>query len=150
MVKQKTKKQVIVQNPIEDALKQQLARTMADYDNLVKRTERERTELFKIVAAGMVSKFLPLLDNLESANNHLKDAGLAITIGEFKKLLSEEGFSEIKPEIGSQFDENTMEAIEIINGEDNNTVSEVVLVGWKYNDDSVIRHAKVKVVKVNN
>lgn len=134
-------------NEEAELLKSQLARTLADYDNLVKRTERERSDLFKMASVGIINKLLPILDNLESANNHLKDAGLAISIGEFKRILSEEGLNEVRPEIGSEFDENTMEAIEIVKGEADNTVSEVVLTGWKYLDNTMIRHAKVKVIK---
>jgi molecular chaperone GrpE (heat shock protein) len=77
----------------------------------------------------------------------LKDQGLAISIVEFKKILVEEGLNEIKPEIGSEFDENTMEAIEIVKGESDNSVHKVSLVGWKFTDGTVVRHAKVIVTK---
>lgn len=148
--KTKTKKDLKeVVNEEAEALKAQLARTLADYDNLVKRTQREKVDLFKIISVGVMSKFLVILDNLENANSHLKDSGLAITIGEFKRILSDEGLTEIKPDLGSIFDEETMEAIEIVTGEVDNTVSEVVLTGWKYSDNTMIRHAKVKVVKKN-
>lgn len=134
-------------NENEERLKSQLARTLADYDNLVKRVERDRSELFKMASINIINKLLPVLDNLESANNHLKDAGLAISIVEFKNVLKDEGLTEIKPEIGSIFNEVEMEAIEIVDGEVENSVSEVVLTGWKYSDNTIIRHAKVKVFK---
>lgn len=127
-----------------------LARALADYDNLSKRVDRERADLGKIVSVGVIVRLLPVLDNLESAQSHLKDQGLEISIGEFKRVLSEEGLNEIKPKIGDVFDENTMEAIEVIDGtSDNNKseakVAEVVLAGWKYSDGTMVRHAKVKV-----
>lgn len=136
-----------------EIVKGMLARTLADYDNLSKRVERERSDLGKIATVGIIIKLLPVLDNIELTQSHLQDAGLAISIIEFKKLLNEEGLSEITPEIGSSFDESTMEAIEVIDTKsDNNNsgeakIAEVVLTGWKFNDGTVVRHAKVKVNK---
>ena len=135
-------------------LKAQLARALADYDNLVKRVDRERETFVKLSSLGIVSKLLPVVDGLENANNHLKDPGLAILTGDLKKILTDEGLTEIKPEVGSNFDENAMDAVEIVKGEQENTIAEVVMVGWRYSDLSggrhggqVIRHAKVKVYK---
>lgn len=142
-------------NEEAELLKSQLLRTLADYDNLVKRVEREREVLGKVASVGVITKLLPVLDNLENAQVHLGDSGLAICIGEFKRVLSEEGLTEIDPKVGDEFDENTMEAIEVVDGEEDNNgstakISEVVLKGWKFNDGQVVRHAKVKVSKINN
>jgi molecular chaperone GrpE len=128
-----------------EVLKGMLARALADYDNLGKRVDRERQDLGKIASLSLVVRLLPVLDGLESAQIHLKDQGLAISIVEFKKVLSEEGLTEIRPKVGEMFDENVMEAIEVVNGASDNSVAEVVLVGWKFNDGTVVRHAKVKV-----
>ena len=130
-----------------ETVKSMLARALADYDNLSKRVDRERADLGKIVSVGVIVRLLPVLDNLESAQTHLKDQGLAISIGEFKRVLSEEGLNEIKPKIADVFDENTMEAIEVTAGTSDNMISEVVLVGWQFTSGTVVRHAKVKVTK---
>jgi len=130
-----------------ETVKAMLARALADYDNLSKRVDRERQDLGKIASVGIIIRLLPVLDGLESAQEHLKDQGLAISIGEFKKILSEESLTEIKPAVGEKFDEQTMEAIEVTVGEGNNNISEVVLPGWKFKDGTVVRHAKVKVSK---
>lgn len=132
-----------------EIVKGMLARALADYDNLSKRIEREKQDLGKIASVGVIIKLLPVLDNLESAQNHLQDAGLAISIGEFQKVLSDEGLTEIRPKIGDEFDHETMEAIEVVTGMSNNRVAELVLTGWKYSDGTVVRHAKVKVSKKN-
>lgn len=129
-------------------MKSMLARALADYDNLSKRVEREREDLAKISSLGILVKLLPVLDNLELVQHHLNDAGLAIAIGEFVKVFHEEGLSKIMPKIGDEFDEKTMEAIEVVAGASNNVISEVVLTGWKFEDGQVIRHAKVKVSKI--
>ena len=94
-------------------VKAMLARALADYDNLSKRVERERQDLGKIASVGVIIKLLPVLDNLEAAQVHLKDQGLAISLIEFKKVLSEEGLNEIRPKIGDEFSEQEMEAIEV-------------------------------------
>lgn len=138
-----------------ELLKNQLARALADYDNLIKRVEREKNDIEKLVSLRLILKLLSVLDGLESAQKHLKDAGLAISIAEFKKILSEEGLSEIRPKIGDEFNHETMEALEVVEGGDDNSsvgdgkIDELVLVGWKYSDGTVVRHAKVKVNKIS-
>ncbi len=131
-----------------EKVKLMLARALADYDNLSKRVQRERETLGKIASLDILTRLFPVLDNLESAQVHLQDAGLAISIGEFKKVLTEEGLTEIRPKMGEEFDEDTMEAIEVTLGTRDNIISEVMMTGWKFNDGQVIRHAKVKVSKV--
>ncbi|KKS96166.1 MAG: Protein GrpE [Microgenomates group bacterium GW2011_GWC1_43_13] len=130
-----------------ETVKAMLARALADYDNLSKRIDRERADSGKIASVGIIIRLLPVLDNLESAQEHLQDQGLAISLDEFKKILSEEGFSEIRPREGDIFAPEVMEAIEVVKGESDNKISEVVLVGWKFEDGMVVRHAKVKVSK---
>lgn len=130
-----------------EVVKGMLARALADYDNLSKRVDRERGDLSKITSVSLIVRLLPVLDGLESAQAHLQDRGLAISIVEFKKVLSEEGLTEIRPKVGDEFDENLMEAIEVVNGASDNKIAEVVLVGWKFTDGMVVRHTKVKVSK---
>lgn len=130
-----------------DVVKAMLARALADYDNLSKRIDREKEDLGKIASVGVITKFLPVLDNLERAQTHLQDSGLAMAIGEFINVLRDEGLHVINPCVGDQFDEKEMEAIEVLPGERDNTILEVVLPGWKFIDGTVVRHAKVKVSK---
>ena len=136
-----------------ETVKGMLVRALADYDNLSKRVDRERRDLGKIVSIGVIIKLLAILDNLESAQVHLQDQGLAISIVEFKKVLNEEGLIEIRPKVGDEFNEQTMEAIEVVKGGSDNRVSEVVLAGWRdggssmQSDGTIVRHVKVKVTK---
>jgi molecular chaperone GrpE len=125
-------------------LKIQLARALADYDNLRKRTELEKEGWLKFASARVIGRLLPVLDNLENMQKHLEDQGLAISIIEFKKVLKEEGFGEILPKEGDSFDENKMEVIEAIAGGEKGKVAELILSGW-FNEEQVVRHAKVKV-----
>ena len=49
------------------ATKEQLVRTVADFDNFRRRTERERVEWVNIARATVLKKFLPLTDDIARA-----------------------------------------------------------------------------------
>lgn len=126
-------------------LRNQLARALADYDNLRKRTEAEREIWTKFAGKSILTKLFPVLDNLENAQKHLNDAGLAIAINQFKEVLGQEGLEEIKPQKEDKFDHEIHEALESIAGGKKGVVAETILAGWKYVDGPVLRFAKVKV-----
>lgn len=134
-------------NPEITLLKSQLARALADYDNLLKRTEQDKSKWIKFASQSLIQNLLPILDTFENAQVHLKDSGLAIAISQFKEILKQEGLEEIKPKVGDNFDENLMEVIDVIKGEEDGKVAEMLTPGWKFMDGIVIRHAKVKVWK---
>lgn len=139
-----------IKNIESEDLKNQLTRALADYANLKKRSDEERTMMFKLASISFITKILPILDNLKQAQNHINDSGIAIIIGQLETLAFEEGFEEIKIKSGDIFNEKTSEVIEALeteNEKDNNIISEVVMSGWKYLDGTVVRHAKVKVYK---
>lgn len=144
--KLKKDKQELADVELEN-LKAQLVRALADYDNLRKRVEREQESIIKLASSVLITRLLPVIDMLDQAQNHLNDPGLAICVTEVKNILREEGavLMDIKP--GDVFDEGVCEAIETLDGneENNGRVAEVVLPGWKFSDGEVIRHAKVKV-----
>src|SRR3989304_2676049 len=77
-------------------LENQLKRALADYQNLERRVEEERRLLSQLSSAILIEKFLPVLDNLESAQTHLKDEGLEMVIKQFRDVLSSEGVEEIE------------------------------------------------------
>jgi len=133
-------------------LKEQLARALADYDNLRKRTEREREDFGRVAKVMLIARLLPTYDMLEEAQKHLKDSGLAITIEEFTKVLKEEGIEKIDVKAGDAFNEEVHEAVEVTDlnsdGKDKEgKITEIVLSGWRLVDGVVLRHAKVKVGK---
>jgi len=128
-------------------LRNQLARALADYDNLRKRTETEKEILGKTASFKIVLRLLPILDMLEDAQKHLADQGLAIALGEFKKILAEENLEEITVQPEDIFDEQLHEAVEMVDGGSEGMIADMVLSGWKYKDGPVIRHTKVKVYK---
>ena len=68
-----------------DSVKQQLAkehdgylRLAAEYDNFRKRSQKEKDELYTVIKAETVGKFLPVYDNLERHNAvmHVEQEGL--------------------------------------------------------------------------
>jgi molecular chaperone GrpE len=139
-------------------LKNQLARALADYDNLRKRVDTERETWIAFSSERIIIKILPILDALEAAQEHLKDQGLAIVISEFKRVLQEEGIVEIRPKAGDEFNHSYHEAVESVKAsgpaDQKGKVAELVLTGWRYKTSGpeslgpagrVIRHAKVKV-----
>lgn len=126
-------------------LKNQLIRALADYDNLRKRVDTEREVWVKFSTERVLLKLFPVIDILESAQEHLKDRGLAIAISEFKKIFSEEGIEEIVPKKGEEFDPQIHEAIESVQGGKKGTIAELILSGWRFKEGKLIRVAKVKV-----
>lgn len=146
MVKKKNKTKS--KNEVLD-LKNQLARALADYDNLQKRTEKERV-LFKTFAkVEVMDKILPVLDMLEEAQHHLKDKGLAIALNSFQNVLKTEGLQRINSDAGEMFDEDLHDAVDIVEKKGKNgEIVEEVLSGYKI-DDVLVRPAKVRVIRNN-
>lgn len=124
-------------------LENQLKRALADYQNLERRVEEERRLLTQLSSAIVVEKFLPVLDNLESAQAHLNDQGLELVIKQFKDVLTSEGVEEI-PAVGLSFDPKLHEATEVVEGENDNLIVKVAKKGYKIND-KVIRPVQVVV-----
>lgn len=127
----------------EAALKIQLARALADYDNLTKRIELDRVNLNKIASSRAVLRFLPVFDMLISAQSHLIDPGLELVIQEFKTALSDLGVEQIKVEAGDEFNPDLHEVVEVRDGEDGKII-EVARTGYVL-DDKILRHAQVVV-----
>lgn len=126
-------------------LKDQLARALADYDNLVKRTQGEKAVWMSFARKDLLVKLLPVIDSLEKAQKHLKDPGLDLVLAEVKKVFESEGIVEIDAK--GEFDADLHEAIDIEVGGKKNMIAEVLQKGYKFTSGEVIRHAKVGVSK---
>lgn len=141
----KTKKSAHLKDQRHEELENQLRRALADYQNLERRVGEERRLFSTLSSALLIEKFLPVLDNLESAQKHLNDQGLEIVIRQFKDILASESVEEIEA-VGSQFDPNLHEAAEVQAGQNDNTVASVLAKGYKIGD-KVLRPARVVVEK---
>ena len=124
-------------------LEEQLKRALADYQNLERRVEEERKLLGQLSSAILIEKFLPVLDNLENAQKHLKDEGLEMVIKQFRDVLASEGVEEIEAQ-GSKFDPNLHEATAVVEGQNDGMIAKVIRKGYKINS-KVLRPAQVTV-----
>ena len=122
-------------------------RAVADYQNLQKRVSSEKEQLVRLANEALLEEILPVLDNLETVLQHIKDTGLEITVNQFRDVLRRVGVEEIDL-LKKDFDPHLAEAVDVVEG-DENKVAEVVKKGYLYND-KVIRPAKVKVGKKKN
>jgi len=107
-----------------------------------KRIVEERVDFVSYSNSLLISRLLNVLDNLENLEKHNGDMGFKLTLKEFRQILNEEGLLEIDT-LGKDFDSNTMEAIETVEGEERKAV-EVVLKGYMLKN-KLLRPAKVKV-----
>ena len=124
--------------------KSKYLRALADYQNLEKRTQAEKTEIRKFAAQDIAARLLPVLDTLTAASVHVKDTGLELALKELSAVLSEQGVEKIEV-VGKPFDPHRMECIEVTPGTDNIVVEEL-LPGYRLHD-KIVRVAQVKVGK---
>lgn len=126
-----------------EQLESQLKRSLADYQNLEKRTAEERVSWIRKANKDLILRLLPILDTLILANAHVQNEGLGLSIKQFLDILRNEGVEKIET-VGQDFNPSTMEGVGTIEGEEGKVVQEVRL-GFKYEDESVIRPAQVLV-----
>jgi molecular chaperone GrpE len=123
-------------------------RAAADYQNLKRRMEQERSEVGRLANAALVINLLPLLDDIERALRTVdtKLAGLTWIDGvwliyrKFQAVLENAGVKEIPAE-GEAFDPKLHEAISQAPGEEGKVVS-VVQKGYTLGE-RVVRPAMV-------
>jgi len=103
-------------------------RALADYKNLVERTNKEKKQFIDYANEVLVLKLLAVYDSLEMLGKYNQDQGLVLTIKQFEQVLKEEGLKEIEA-IGKEFNANEMEGIEMVPGE-KDVVVEVLTKGF--------------------
>lgn len=135
-----------MQKQIDD-LTNNWKRALADYQNLAKRTNEEKEIFGKFANAVMIEKMLPVVDALEKAVEHTKDEGVNLALKQFKQILKDFGVVEMDI-ANKEFDPNTSECIEVVQGENDNKVVCVLVNGYMIHG-KVLRPAKVKVSKKN-
>ncbi len=133
-------------------LKDQLLRTMAEYDNYRKRAAKERLELTPEITARTLTEFLPVMDSLEHAlNAQCTDPnykkGVELIRENFVTALTNLGVEEIKSD-GEPFDPSFHQAVQQVEKEDaeSGTVAATFQKGYKIGD-KILRFAMVSVVK---
>jgi len=137
-----SKDKIRAKKEIED-LTYRWKRALADYQNLEKRYEKEKSDFVQFANANLILKLLGILGHLERAAEHLKDDGLNLVIEEFKRVLNNEGLEEIKC-LGEDFNPDLMEAVEVVEDGGKDKVAEVLNKGYLLKG-KVLLAAKVKV-----
>lgn len=137
-----------------EELQRRLLRLQADFENFRRRTAKEKEELSSFVTAGVVGKFLKILDNFERAEASAgKGDNVEAVLDGMQKIRRqfEDTFKELQvKEIEAQdakFDPNLHEAV--MRGQnpdlEDETIDMVFEKGYKLGD-KVIRHSKVRVI----
>ncbi|MDO8452387.1 MAG: nucleotide exchange factor GrpE [bacterium] len=125
----------------------QLARALADYQNLAKRFEKEKLEVILRANKNLIEELLPVVDSLENAQMHLGDEGLKMGMDNLKNVFSRYGISEVEATEGDNFDSSLHEAIDTLPGGKAGTVASIITKGYKWNDGQILRPTKVVVFK---
>jgi len=126
-------------------------RTLAEFDNFKKRTDKEKGSMYQIGVSDAVLALLPVLDNFERALNSVEDKesgfykGIDMIFRQFIEVLKGMGV-EIIEAVGQPFDHNLHSAVAHIEDETlgENIVVDEMLKGYKLRD-RVIRHSMVRV-----
>lgn len=140
---------------IAELKKQQLYKA-AEFDNFRKRQMQEKAELIKNGGAKVLTTILPIIDDLERAQQNMDKMedleackeGVNLIIDKFMKLLAQEGLKKIEA-VGTEFNTDFHEAIAMVPGmpeDQKGKVIDCVLNGYMLND-KVLRHSKVAVAE---
>lgn len=133
-------------------------RALADYQNLLKQTAKEKMEFAAYANERTIKEILPVYDHLKLAVEHHNGetaddwfTGVKYVVKQFKDTLEKIGVVEISA-VDKKFDHNLMEAIDSEETEDENLAGQIarqVKAGYKLNG-KVIEPAKVVVYKVKS
>lgn len=133
-------------------LKDQLLRTIAEFDNYKKRTLKEKAELILNGGEKTITAVLPVLDDFERAMADKTEdpqaikEGMELIFKKFVKTLEGMGVKKIETE-DQDFDVDYHEAVAMVPGmgdDKKGKVIDCIQTGYMLND-KVIRHAKVAV-----
>jgi molecular chaperone GrpE len=133
-------------------VREALLRKSADFDNLKRRTEKEKTDFFKFALAETFHDLLAVLDNFERALHHADASsqgdfkvGIEMIARQLSEVLKKYGVSEV-PAKGLTFDPNVHEAVvrEETGAVAPGTILAVLQRGYFLND-RLLRPARVKV-----
>lgn len=141
-------------------LRDKLLRTLADMENLRRRSQKDREDALKYSSANFARDMLSVADNLRRAIDSIPEdgdpdgaalvgfiEGISLTEKELLSTLERHGIRKIDP-MGEKFDPQFHEAMfEIPSAEaENGTVLQVVEVGYVIHD-RLLRPAKVGIAK---
>lgn len=136
-------------------VKDQLLRTVAEMENVRRRSQRDVENAHKFAVEKLLGDLLPVLDSLEKAEEVAKTTdnaasmaeGISLSLKLFVGILEKAGVAIIHP-IGEPFDPQLHEAMTMVPNPDAepNSVMDVMQRGYTLNG-RLVRAAKVIVVK---
>ncbi len=135
-----------------EELTDRLKRSMAEFDNYRKRTEKEKSAMYEIGAKDIIEKLLPVVDNFERGLAAVPEGektvfadGMDMIYRQLMKMLEDAGVKPIEA-AGQPFDPNFHNAVMHIEDENfgENIISMELQKGYMYRD-SVVRHSMVQV-----
>jgi molecular chaperone GrpE len=136
-------------------IKDQLLRTLADFDNFRKRSRREVADAERIAREDLLRELLPVFDNLERASQHAVGStdvqslseGIQIVLRQFLETLNKLGVERVRS-VGCPFDPTVHEAVQQVESAElpAGSVAQELLAGYQMGD-RLIRPAMVVVVK---
>lgn len=138
-----------LKDELED-VKDRHTRLIAEFDNLKKRSAKEREGLYNSIIGDIMSSLLPVIDNLEKATEaDSKDEeykkGIELVLKQFRDVLNANGVKEIEA-VGQPFDPELHEAVSMI--QDENLGEKIVAQEYRKGymiGNKVIRHSMVVV-----
>lgn len=136
-----------------EELTDRMKRTMAEFDNFRKRTEKEKSAMYEIGAKDIIERILPVVDNFERGLNAVPEdvkgssfaEGMEMIYKQLLKALEEAGVKPIEA-VGQPFDPNLHNAVMHIEDESlgENIVAQELQKGYTYRE-GVVRHSMVQV-----
>ena len=154
IISEEEKLEISPEEKIEE-LEDKLLRTVAEMDNMRKRSDKERSEAYKIGASIFIKDMLPIIDNLQRALTSFVDDegsdtksfvdGTNAILRDFESLLDKTGVKTINPE-GEKFDPNFHEAMFEIPSDEHEVgiILQVIEQGYVL-ENRLLRAAKVGV-----
>lgn len=131
-----------------EELNDRYKRLFAEFENYKKRTQKESVNKYAEITGDVVSKVLPVMDNLEKAaaaktEDTNYQEGIKLVVKQFSDVLSKLGMTEIEA-IGQKFDPSFHEAVSHIDDpkKGEQEIVEEYRKGYKIGD-KVIRHSMV-------
>ena len=128
-------------------------RLLAEFDNYKRRTQEERSKLFKYAGEELAKAILPILDDLHrTLESDVKGKarsileGIELIVAKLDKTLEDQGIVPFDS-VGQDFDADLHEALMSEKSDKgDNVILKEFERGYKYND-KIIRHSKVVVSK---
>jgi molecular chaperone GrpE len=140
-------------------IKERYIRTLADIDNLRKRTKKEIEDMKKYAITSLLKDFLPVVDNLKRAIDHVSEEekkgnplveGVILVYKQFQDALDKNSVKSFES-LNEIFDPTKHEALQMVENDElpNNTVITEYEKGY-FIGDRLLRPAKVIVSKKTN